>query len=269
MARYRNDFDDERDFQTRNDRFGRERPWNNARPYSGGGRLENESERAEFGRYGERAGYEYDEPRYSGYPGRYREQESRQPYYDGRDPSARPYYYDRGARSRVRARDIMTRELAVATRDTPLRDVAVLMKEEDTGVIPVVDYTSSGNGKGTAEQRNLNTSNYSRGKLVGLITDRDIVLRCVADGKDCSVTRAEEIMSTDISAARPNDRVLDIIRKMGDKQVRRIPVLSESGNLLGMISMSDVALETEADHELGEALEDISKESSFWRKLFG
>jgi len=62
--------------------------------------------------------------------------------------------------------------------------------------------------------------------------------------------------------------VVDVIRKMGDKQVRRIPVVSESGNLRGMVSMGDIAVETEADRELAEALEDISKETTFWGKLF-
>jgi len=62
--------------------------------------------------------------------------------------------------------------------------------------------------------------------------------------------------------------VVDVIRKMGNKQVRRIPVVSESGNLRGMVSMGDIAVETEADRELAEALEDISKETTFWGKLF-
>jgi CBS-domain-containing membrane protein len=75
-------------------------------------------------------------------------------------------------------------------------------------------------------------------------------------------------MSTDIHTAHPNDRVVDVIRKMGSKQVRRIPVVSENGNLRGMVSMGDIALETEADRELAEALEDISKESSFWSRIF-
>ena len=89
----------------------------------------------------------------------------------------------------------MTRELAVATRDTSLHDVAVMMKEEDTGVIPVVEFRpNGGNGKTEADERRLNTSNYSQGKLLGLITDRDIVLRAVAEGKDCNTTRAEEVM---------------------------------------------------------------------------
>jgi signal-transduction protein with cAMP-binding, CBS, and nucleotidyltransferase domain len=56
---------------------------------------------------------------------------------------------------------------------------------------------------------------------------------------------------------------------MGQKQVRRIPVTGEDGRLLGMISMADIALETEADQELAEAIEDISKGSSFWRQIFG
>jgi len=76
-------------------------------------------------------------------------------------------------------------------------------------------------------------------------------------------------MSTDIYTARPHERVVDAIRKMGDKQVRRIPVVSENGNLRGMVSMGDVAVETEADRELADALEDISKETSFWGRLFG
>lgn len=76
-------------------------------------------------------------------------------------------------------------------------------------------------------------------------------------------------MTTDVHTARPHDRVVDVIRKMGDKQVRRIPVVSENGNLRGIISMADIAVETEADRELAEALEDISKESSFWGKIFG
>jgi predicted transcriptional regulator len=62
--------------------------------------------------------------------------------------------------------------------------------------------------------------------------------------------------------------VVDIIRRMGDKQVRRIPVTSDNGTLRGMISMSDIALETDADRELAQALEEISKESSFWGRLF-
>ena len=148
-------------------------------------------------------------------------------------------------RSRLRCRDIMTRDLVVATRDTTLPEVALMMKQEDTGVIPVVEYDAqSGNGKTEVAERNYEDRNYARGKLIGLITDRDIVVRAVADNKDCASVRAEDIMSVDIYTAKPNDRVVDVIRKMGDKQVRRIPVCNDNGYLVGMISMADIALET-------------------------
>jgi CBS domain-containing protein len=164
----------------------------------------------------------------------------------------------------------MTRDLAVATRDTTITEVALMMKQEDTGVIPVVEYdVAPGNGRTEGEDRRTDGRNYSRGKLVGLITDRDIVIRAIADGKDCTAVRAEDIMSVDIHTAHPNDRVVDIIRKMGDKQVRRIPVVNENRYLVGMISMADVALETREDRELAEAIEDISKGSSFWNRIFG
>jgi CBS domain-containing protein len=164
----------------------------------------------------------------------------------------------------------MTRELVVATRDTTVVEVARMMKQEDVGVIPVVEYDApTGNGRSEGSERNYQDRNYARGKLIGLITDRDIVVRCVADNKDCASVRAEDIMSVDIHTAKPNDRVVDVIRKMGDKQVRRIPVCNDNGYLVGMIAMADVALETRQDHELNEALEDISKGTSFWNRMFG
>ena len=280
MAKY-NDFDDERDRGMRRDRFSRERPWNYGRPYSGG-RLENDFEQREFGhgRFGERAGYESDEPRYSQqYPDRYSDETYRRRREDNRDYNwdrdegyrSRQRYSEASPRSRLRVRDIMTRDLAVATRDTNLHNVAAMMKQEDTGVIPVVDprvTTDAGDARGEVADNRARNQNYAHGKLIGLITDRDIVIRAVHDGKDCNATRAEEVMSTDVHTARPHERVVDVIRKMGDKQVRRIPVVNEGGELLGIVSMGDVAVETEADVELAEALEDISRESSFWGKLF-
>ena len=283
MARQFNDFDDDRELRPRRDRFAREQPWNFSRPYSGG-RPENDYQR-DFGqgRFGERAGYETDEPRFNQHSDQYAREDYRRPAYEGRDRGGyrnadmdyqpRSRYGEAAGRSRLRVRDIMTRNLAVATRDTNLHDVARMMKEEDTGVIPVVELRSNGGNGGTAKtetnEARLNTSNYSHGKLLGLITDRDIVLRAVADGKDCNATRAEEVMSTDVYSARPHERVVDAIRRMGDKQVRRIPITNENGNLLGIVSMGDIAVETEADRELAEALEDISRESSFWGRLFG
>jgi CBS domain-containing protein len=247
----------------------------------GGGRYYS---RDDYGRggYGERADYRPDERRYGGYAetgaGRRRWRD------DDRDDDDRSWFEEardyvrgrtqergRGAtRSHVRCRDIMTRDVTVATRDTSLLDVAAMMRDEDTGVIPVVERQETPTEGGDGGNGGRDTARTrSNGKLVGLITDRDIVIRAVAEGKDSRTTHAEEVMTTDIHTAQPNDRVIDAIRKMGDKQVRRIPVVDNNGNLLGIISMADVALETEEDRELADALEEISSGSSFWSKIFG
>lgn len=277
MARYRNEMDDERDYYRREERMRRDSMGAFDEPYSSRNRFEQQDWRPDYsrgGRFGERAEYDYDEPRYSESRGRFREEGRRNSLYDVRGDLSTNRWRDRdyrtSERSRLRCRDIMTRDLAVATRDTPITEVALMMKQEDTGVIPVVEYdVTPGNGRTEGADRKNEGRNYSRGKLLGLITDRDIVIRAVAEGKDCPQVRAEDIMTVDVYTAHPNDRVVDVIHKMGQKQVRRIPVANENRYLVGMVSMADVAVETHEDHELGEALEEISKGSSFWNRLFG
>ena len=292
MARYRNDMDDERDYYPREERLRREalgsydEPYNRRPQFDSQRRWENEG-RSDYGRgrFGERANYENDEPRYSNT--RERSGEGERNWDQGRRSSLYDIRGDLGTgrdrdrynpeRSRLRCRDVMTTDLAVATRDTRLAQVALMMKQEDTGVIPVVEYdVMGGNGRTTdtdRDDRDRDDRQYetrsSRGKLVGLITDRDIVIRAVAEGKDCNNTRAEDIMSVDIHTARPNDRVVDVIRMMANKQVRRIPVVNDNRYLVGMISMADIAQEVDDDRELGETLEEISKNTSFWNRVFG
>jgi CBS domain-containing protein len=190
-----------------------------------------------------------------------RDLEDEQSYERGRRRS-------RATRSHLRCRDIMTRDVTVAARSTTLEEVARMMRDEDTGVIPVVEPGESVSDSVTEVQR-VPARIASNGKLVGLITDRDIVVRAVAEGRDAREVLAEEVMTTDLHAVRPNDRVIEAIRKMGDKQVRRLPVIDREGNLRGIISMADIALETEADRELADALEEISSGSSFWNRIFG
>jgi CBS domain-containing protein len=246
-------------------------------PAGGGGRYYG---RDDYGRggYAERADYRPDERRYGGHTGegRRRREDDRgeddRSWYEGVRDYVRGGAEERGrgaTRSHLRCREIMTRDVTVATRDTSLQEVAAMMRDEDTGVIPVVERQDAQATEGEGGNRRSDTRTQGNGKLVGLITDRDIVVRAVADGKDARSTRAEEVMTTDIHSAQPNDRVIDAIRKMGDKQVRRIPVVDGDGTLRGIISMADVALETEEDRELADALEEISSGSSFWSKVFG
>jgi CBS domain-containing protein len=125
----------------------------------------------------------------------------------------------------------------------PLREVAALMRDGDMGSVPVVDG----------------------GKLVGIVTDRDIVVRSIADGKDADSAVAYA-MTTEIFSVRPDDFVFEAIRLMGDKQVRRIPVVDDSGTLAGIIAIADIALEMEDEREIAETLEEISSGSAFWSK---
>jgi CBS domain-containing protein len=279
MARYRNDMDDDRDYYARDENLRRENFGGGYDDRYRANRQFDTERRPDYsrGRFGERAEYNYDEPRYAENRGveRFRDENRRSALYEGRDLSSSTWrdrdYQNAPERSRLRCRDIMTRDLAVATRDTTLPEIALMMKQEDTGVIPVVEYDVQGNGRtdANANERKYEGRNYTRGKLTGLITDRDIVVRAVADNKDCASVRAEDVMSVDIHTAHPNDRVVDVIRKMGDKQVRRIPITNDNGYLVGMVSMADVALETREDRELSDAIEDISKGSTFWNRVFG
>ena len=145
--------------------------------------------------------------------------------------------------SRRKCSEIMTKSVKTANRDMPVRDVAAMMRDGDMGSVPVIEG----------------------GRLVGIVTDRDIVVRAVADGKDAS-TPVGDAMTTEIYSVRPDDFVFEAVRIMGDKQVRRIPVVTEDGQLAGIIAMADVALETEDQREIAETLEEISSGTGFWSK---
>ncbi|MCY7376355.1 MAG: CBS domain-containing protein [Pyrinomonadaceae bacterium] len=145
--------------------------------------------------------------------------------------------------ARRRCREIMTRNVTTATREMSLRDVAILMRDGDMGAMPVVE----------------------NGRLVGIVTDRDIVIRAVAENKNAD-TPIGEVMTAEIFSVKEDDFVFEAIRLMGDKQVRRVPIINEAGALVGIIAMADVALETEDEREIAETLEEISSGAGFWKK---
>jgi CBS domain-containing protein len=150
---------------------------------------------------------------------------------------------EKSENSRRKCSDIMTKNVQTATADTTLREVATMMRDGDMGSVPVVED----------------------GRLVGIVTDRDIVVRALAEGKDGSGS-VSDAMTTDIVTASPDDYVFEAVRLMGDKQVRRIPVVDNERKLVGIIALADIALETEDDRDLAEALEEISSGNSFWQR---
>jgi len=135
----------------------------------------------------------------------------------------------------MKVREIMTEEIAIAEPDSTLEELAVLMRDGDVGSIPILDD----------------------GELVGIVTDRDIVVGCVAEGHDPSEMTAEELMSEDLETVEPDANCNDAALIMARRQVRRLPVVEE-GVFIGMISLGDIAVKEESN-TAGEALEDISQ----------
>ena len=130
--------------------------------------------------------------------------------------------------------DLMTTELETVTPEQTAKDAAGFMLSADTGSIPVCD----------------------NGKVIGMITDRDIAVRGVAEGLGPE-TSVRDLMSKDIVCAREDDDVAAIAQKMSDSQVRRLPVVDANQKLVGMISLGD--LSREADNgAANKALEGVS-----------
>lgn len=139
----------------------------------------------------------------------------------------------------MKVKDIMTREPACVAPDATLGEVATLMKQEDCGSIPVV----------------------RDGKLVGIVTDRDIVVRGLAGGKDPKATKVSDVMSADPVCIGPEDDVREAQEIMADRQIRRLPVV-EDGKLSGIVVLGQIARGEKDEERVGETLEEISKPTS-------
>lgn len=132
-------------------------------------------------------------------------------------------------------REIMTTDVSTVTLKDNVYEVAVKMKQEDTGFIPVVE------GK----------------KLIGVITDRDLVIRGFADKKEGS-TAIKEVMSDHVVSVPPDTTVDEAAKVMAKEQIRRLPVV-ENGDLVGIVSIGDLAVRDKFEDEAGEALSQISE----------
>ena len=139
----------------------------------------------------------------------------------------------------MRVGDLMTANVRCCTPDTPLQDVAAMMVENDCGMIPVVD-------------------DFTQGRVMGVVTDRDMVVRLVAEGKNPLEWTAADAMSRDIVTCSPQTSIDDCCNLMEERQVRRIPVVDERGRIVGVVAQADVArLASEA--RTAEVVKEVSQ----------
>ena len=132
----------------------------------------------------------------------------------------------------MRAQDLMTMSPACVTPDEEVRKVAQLMAEKDCGCIPVVD------------------SNENR-RVVGVITDRDIAIRAIAEGKGPN-TKARDIMTSDPRCCLPDDELRAVERVMAEQQVRRVVIVDDDGVCVGIVAQADLARAAEKAPDVTE-----------------
>ena len=133
-------------------------------------------------------------------------------------------------------REAMTSNPKTVSGNQTVVDAARIMKQEDAGIVPIVDGS----------------------KLVGVITDRDIAIKVVAEGKDPQSVKVTELASQDLVTVDPQQDLDEALRLMARHQVRRLPVVEEDGRLVGILAQADVARHGD-DAKTGEVVEEISK----------
>ena len=139
--------------------------------------------------------------------------------------------------------ELMSKDPHTVSPDTPVSEAARMMKEEDVGMIPVIERV------GGAE---------TRGRLVGVITDRDIAIRTVAEGR-ASDSPVRDVMSSGVRTAKPDDSVESVMELMGREQVRRVPIVDERGSLVGVVSQADLARKAKNEGHVERTVEEISQ----------
>ena len=136
----------------------------------------------------------------------------------------------------MKLRDIMTNQVVKIHPEETVSVAARILERNNIGALPVCRQD---------------------GRLCGMLTDRDIVTRCLAAGKSPESTRVREVMTGKLYVGRPDMEVSVAAGLMGREQVRRLPVM-ESGNLCGMVSLGDIARKEESSMDAGDALMEIS-----------
>ena len=133
-------------------------------------------------------------------------------------------------------RELMTKDPACCSPSDSVKEAASLMASNDCGLIPVTN---------------------AEGELVGVITDRDIACRCVAEGKSAE-TLVEDIMSSSPITVTTDASVAECCKKMEDTQVRRLPVVDDAGRCCGIVSQADIARHA-GEHQTGDLVREVSE----------
>ena len=137
----------------------------------------------------------------------------------------------------MQIREIMTRDPVVTPPETTLREAAKVMRDLDSGVLPIGEDD----------------------RLLGILTDRDITIRATAEGKDPNSTPVREVMSSEVVSCFEDDDEHDAAAKMAEHQLRRLVVLDRNEHLVGIVSMGDLAVYTTDDRLAGEVTEAVSE----------
>lgn len=139
----------------------------------------------------------------------------------------------------MKIKDVMTRGVETVGPNTTVQEAAGKMRSLNVGPMPVVDGD----------------------RVVGILTDRDIVVRGIADGRDARTTPVREVMTSDVVSCTEDDDVKDAARTMKDRQIRRLLVTDRDQQLKGIVSLGDIAVETKDDKLKGDILEKVSTHS--------
>jgi CBS domain-containing protein len=119
----------------------------------------------------------------------------------------------------MKVRDFMHKGVEIMPPETPVAKLAKKMRELDVGAIPI----------------------GSNGKLIGMVTDRDITVRGVANGKDISQLTAHDVMTKGVVSCRDTARLRDVVHMMQEKKIRRVPVTDEEEHVIGMVTLGDIS----------------------------
>jgi len=134
----------------------------------------------------------------------------------------------------------MTRNPVCAQPEDTVANVARLMKEKDIGPVPIVEDKISK-------------------KLLGIVTDRDLAIKVVAEGRDPKTTTVKEVMTKDVVTCRADDDIESTLAAMSRNQLRRIPVVDDSNMLVGIIAQADVATRMDEPEKTAEVVKEISQ----------